>query len=63
MNTYQVTLYSAGSVSPFPQYTVQAHEFAFTDQFVLFLNDSTPRATVLAVPLDLNPVINLTASA
>ena len=64
MNTYLVTLYQQGSVAPYPTYSTQAHEYVFTDRYVLFMDNSTPRAaTVLAVPLELNPVIVRTATA
>ena len=62
MNTYQVSVYQAGSTVIQPDIRTVAHEFAFTDLYVLFLDDSSPRNTVLAVPIALNPVITLVTS-
>lgn len=60
MNTYTVTYFPPGASAPPSAITVQAVEFFTDPEFVLFID--TDRATVLAVPLALTPIITRAAS-
>jgi hypothetical protein len=59
MNTYQVSYFPQGFTAT-QTVTVQAVDFVFTDLFVLFMD--TAKTTVLAVPLNLDPVITRTVT-
>jgi hypothetical protein len=66
MNTYTVTYYPSGPTTSAPVpvvVSVVAKEFVVSEQFVVFVDDSTPGQSVFAVPIYVSPVIQLTAPA
>lgn len=54
MNTYSLTYWAPGTTGASVM-TVNAHEFAFTETHVIFLNGS--KMVILAVPLTLQPIV------
>lgn len=66
MNTYTVQLFPEGFTStaslPAPL-TVQAAQFTTTEDYVVFIDDSSPPNGIMMVPFTVNPVITRTATA
>lgn len=60
MSTYTVTYYPPGSTSPVAVSNIEAQEFLYTAEAVVFVDSSN--AYVLAVPLALEPVVQRTAA-
>lgn len=54
MNTYSLTYWAPGSTGASIM-TVNAHEFAFTETHVIFLNGAN--AVIMAMPLTLQPIV------
>lgn len=64
MNTYTISWYPPGqSAAPWPSVSVMAKEFIFGDQYVLFMDDSSPAKAILSVPHHVLPVIQRVATA
>lgn len=61
MNTYSVVWYPPGSSTAAPPQFVPAKEMVVEEDFVVFLGASGQ--IVFAVPVALDPVVTLTASA
>lgn len=60
MNTYTVQLFPDGWTASGPLYTVQAHQFTTTEDYIVFIDD-TGTSAVFMVPFSVNPVITRTA--
>jgi hypothetical protein len=54
VNTYSLTYWAPGTTGVSVM-SVNAHEFAFTETHVIFLNGS--KMVIMAVPLTLQPIV------
>jgi hypothetical protein len=64
MNTYQVQVFPEGFVTNLPPViTVQAEQFTTTEDYVVFIDASSPPQGLMMVPFSLNPLIIRTATA
>lgn len=65
MNTYQVQIYPEGwsPTSPIAPFTVQAHQFTTTDDYIVFIDDANPPNGLMMVPFSVNPVVTRTATS
>lgn len=61
MDTYSITYFPAGATNP-TTLAVQAAGFDLGEDFVLFVDASSPPQVVLAMPRALSPVIQRTAA-
>lgn len=63
MNTYTVQVFPDGWTASGPLYMIQAAQFTTTEDYVVFLDDSTPPQGLMMVPFSVNPVITRTQAA